>query len=133
MTHMPPKSYHDLVVEAQEAIAFVSVADALDWQKTSKATFIDLRVLRELQKTGVIPEAHSCPRGLLEFWLDQSSPYAREIFGTGGSFVFYCDNGWRAALATRLAGEMGLQQAFCLDGGLDAWMSVGGPVVPYKW
>ena len=133
MTFIPLKSSKDLVAEAEALISFVSVEEALVMQDTGDADFVDLRVYRELEKTGVIPGAHSCPRGLLEFWLDPDSPYAHELFRRETTFIFYCDNGWRSALATRLAQEMGLQNVHCLRGGLEGWMAAHGAVNPYHW
>ena len=68
---------------------------------------------------------------MLEFWLDQESPYAREVFTLDKMFIFYCDNGWRSTLSTRLAQDMGLQNAHCLKGGLDRWTTAQGRVSPY--
>ncbi|KUP92022.1 rhodanese-like domain-containing protein [Tritonibacter horizontis] len=133
MTFISKKSCKDLVDEAAAQISFLSVEDLLALYESKEAEFVDLRVFRELQKTGVIPGAHSCPRGLLEFWLDQDSPFARDIFAKDAMFVFYCDNGWRSTLSTRLAAEMGLQNVHCLRGGLDAWIEARGPVTPYRW
>jgi len=133
MTFVSTKSYQDLVTEAEDGISFISVEDALAMHDAGESEFIDLRVFRELEKTGVVPGAHSCPRGLLEFWLDQDSPFAREVFNHDAVFVFYCDNGWRSALSTRLASEMGLQNAHCMRGGLDGWMAAHGPLIPYHW
>ncbi|MCG7624490.1 MULTISPECIES: rhodanese-like domain-containing protein [unclassified Epibacterium] len=133
MTFISTKTHQDLVAEAEAEISFVPVADAQQLQEAGDAEFIDLRVYRELEKTGVIPGAHSCPRGLLEFWLDQDSPFAREVFGRDKMFIFYCDNGWRSALSTHQAETMGLQNVHCLKGGLDGWMDAQGPLSPYHW
>lgn len=127
------KSFSDLVHAAEAAISFKSVDEVKSLLHKDTTALIDLRVLRELDKTGVIPGATSVPRGLLEFWIDPTSPYAREIFCQPKTFVFYCDNGWRSALSTQLALDMGLQNVFCLRGGLDAWLGEAGPVEPYRW
>lgn len=133
MTVEPGKSFSELVQTAEQAIRFTSVQDARALQLSGGCAFIDLRLLREMEKTGIIAGATSCPRGMLEFWLDPTSPYAREIFTQPLRFVFYCDNGWRSALSTQLAQDMGLQDVTCLQGGLDAWLAADGPVEPYRW
>ena len=133
MTFTPRKNFSDLVQAAEASIPFKSVAEVKELYLNEDTALIDLRVLRELEKTGVIPGATCCPRGLLEFWLDPTSPYSREIFAKPYTFVFYCDNGWRSALSTQLAIEMGLQNVFCLKGGLDAWLTESGAVEPYRW
>ncbi len=133
MTFISTKSYQDLIADAEASISFFSIEEAMANLDSAQVQFIDLRVYRELDKTGVIPGALSCPRGLLEFWLDQDSPYARQVFAKDATFVFYCDNGWRSMLSTQMAQTMGLKDAFCLRGGLDAWLAAGNTVEPYNW
>ena len=74
------KSVKDLVAEANAKIQTISLAEAEGLLSSSKHVFVDLRDIRELQKTGKIPNAFSCPRGMLEFWIDPQSPYHKEIF-----------------------------------------------------
>ncbi|NIZ14737.1 rhodanese-like domain-containing protein [Phaeobacter sp. HF9A] len=135
MTIVPKKRFQEIVMEAERQISFVSIDEALALNETKaqKVEFVDVRVYRELEKTGVIPGAVSCPRGLLEFWIDQDSPYGHAIFASDAKFIFYCDNGWRSTLATLLAMEMGVQDVHCLRGGLDGWSTANGPMIPYKW
>jgi hypothetical protein len=52
--------------------------------------FVDFRDPRELAREGKIPGAFSCPRGMLEFWIDPESPYAKLIFQQDKTFVPYC-------------------------------------------
>jgi hypothetical protein len=42
--------------------------------------FVDLRDPRELEREGRMPGAFHCPRGMLEFWIDPESPYAKPVF-----------------------------------------------------
>ena len=65
--------------------------------------FIDLRDKTELLKSGKIPGAISCPRGMLEFFIDDKSPYHKEIFAQKKNFIFYCASGFRSALGTETA------------------------------
>lgn len=76
----------------------------------------------------MIPGAFHCPRGTLEFWIDIASPYAKLEFATGNRFVFYCASGWRSALATRTAQEMGLPKVSHIKDGFAGWKAAGGPV-----
>jgi hypothetical protein len=48
-----------------------------------------------------MPEAFHCPRGMLEFWIDPESPYAKPVFQQDKRFVFFCAGGWRSALAAQ--------------------------------
>ena len=80
------KSVKDLVAEANAKIQTISLAEAEGLLSSSKHVFVDLRDIRELQKMGKIPNAFSCPRGMLEFWIDPQSPYHKEIFNQGRHF-----------------------------------------------
>jgi len=89
--------------------------------------FVDLRDVRELRREGGIPGAFHCPRGLLEFWIDPESPYHNTIFAEPREFVFFCNLGWRSALAADIAQQMGLRTSH-IDGGFVAWKAAGGEV-----
>ena len=73
MTFISTKSCSDLVAEAESVISYISVDDAQKFLETGNAEFID-KNYRELEKTGVIPGAHSCPRGLLNSGLIRKAP-----------------------------------------------------------
>ena len=89
---------------------------------------MDLRDPRELKREGKIPGAFSCPRGMLEFWIDPESPYHKDVFAQDKTFVFYCASAWRSALSARLAQEMGLQPVAHIEGGFSGWKKAGGEV-----
>ena len=93
--------------------------------------FVDLRDVRELQREGGIPGAFHCPRGLLEFWIDPESPYHHAIFAEPKEFVFFCNLGWRSALAADIAQQMGLTTCH-IDGGFEAWKACGGEFTQNK-
>lgn len=133
MTFTSKKSFKDLVAEADAIVRHVDVEQALDLHGQDHTQFVDLRDIRELYRTGVIPGAFSCPRGMLEFWLDKESPYHKDVFDGDKLFVFYCDNGWRSSLAAKAALDMGLPEVRHLEGGLDVWMQHGGTLSPVKW
>jgi rhodanese-related sulfurtransferase len=65
---------------------------------------------------------------MLEFWLDPGSPYHKNFFASGHKFVFFCAAGWRSALATKTAQDMGLTPVCHINGGFDAWKKAGAPV-----
>ncbi len=122
------KSVKDLVAEANAKIQTISLAEAEGLLSSSKHVFVDLRDIRELQKTGKIPNAFSCPRGMLEFWIDPQSPYHKEIFNQDKTYIFYCASAWRSALSTLTAQEMGLTPVCHLEGGFSAWQKAGLPI-----
>ncbi len=89
---------------------------------------VDLRDIREIKRSGKIPGAFSCPRGMLEFWIDPDSPYHKDIFNQDKTYVFYCASAWRSALSAQLAMEMGLAPVAHIEGGFTAWLKAGGAI-----
>lgn len=122
------KGYKALLAEADAVIETVAVPQALTLHGDPGVVFVDLRDPREIQREGRIPGAFSCPRGMLEFWIDPESPYAKPVFAEPKTFLFYCASGWRSALATRAAQEMGLGKVAHIGGGFTAWREGGGAV-----
>ena len=94
----------------------------------ARSQFVDLRDIRELYRTGVIPGAFSCPRGMLEFWIDPQSPYHKDVFNQDKTYVFYCASAWRSALSAKLAQDMGLGPVAHIEGGFTAWVKNDGPI-----
>ena len=123
-----PKGYKDLLAEANAVISAIAPAEARSLAGRDDVVFVDLRDPREREREGSIPGAFSCPRGMLEFWIDPESPYAKPVFTEKKRFVFFCASGWRSALATKTALEMGLENSCHLAGGFSAWRDDGGAV-----
>lgn len=122
------KNIKDMIAEANSQVKRVSVEEARQMQGRDDVVFVDLRDPRELTREGKIPGAFSCPRGMLEFWIDPESPYAKPVFQEDKTFVIYCASGWRSALATKTAQDMGLSPVAHVDGGFTAWKEGGGDV-----
>jgi len=125
------KTHKQLVDEAMAKIETVPTADAVKLHGDPNVVFVDIRDPRELEREGMIPGAVHVTRGMLEFWIDPTSPYYKDVFGSGKRFVFYCQSAWRSALATQTAQDMGLKPVAQLEGGLKAWKEAGGPVAEY--
>src|SRR6516162_5275465 len=122
------KGYKKLLAEAEAEIDTLLIEQALRLHGDDGGVFVDLRDPREIQRDGRIPGAFSCPRGMLEFWIDPESPYAKPVFSEPRRFVFYCASGWRSALAAKTAQDMGLPNVAHIGGGYTAWKKAGGPV-----
>jgi len=120
--------YKEMVARAEAGIETIAVAGAFDLHREGAALFIDLRDVRELWREGKIPGAKHIPRGMLEFWIDPESPYHKPLFTESHRFVFYCNLGWRSALAAQVAQQMGLENVCHIDGGFEAWVKAGGAV-----
>jgi rhodanese-related sulfurtransferase len=131
MTVRDGVGYQTLLDEANAQIQFVSTTVLAEQIDDEDLIIIDLRDVRELQREGLIPGAVHTPRGMLEFWIDPQSPYAKPIFQEDKRFVFYCRSGWRSALATAVAMRLGLQRTSHLDGGFSAWKDSGFEIVRY--
>lgn len=122
------KGYKALLADATAEIETLPVEQALRLHGEASVVFVDLRDPREIQRDGRIPGSFSCPRGMLEFWIDPESPYAKPVFAEPRRFVFYCASGWRSALAAKTAQDMGLAGVAHIGGGYTAWKAAGGPV-----
>lgn len=119
----------ELLAEADAVVEVMPVARAKELIGDEGHVFIDIRDIREIQRGGMIPGAHSCPRGMLEFWIDPDSPYHKALFDQDKTYVFYCAGALRSALAAQRAQEMGLAPVLHLEGGFAEWVRQDGPVV----
>ena len=119
-----------LVSNAKAQISTLSQAQVQAQLDAGKALLVDIRDIRELQKLGRIPGAVHAPRGMLEFWVDPSSPYHRADFATEKTLVLYCASAWRSALAVKTLQDMGIENVAELDGGFSAWAEQGLPIEP---
>jgi rhodanese-related sulfurtransferase len=129
---MGHKTLKDLLKEANSTIQSISPNEAMDLVDNTDFLFIDLRDKTELLKSGKIPGAISCPRGMLEFFIDDKSPYHKEIFAQKKNFIFYFASGFRSALGTETATKMCVKKVSNLSGGFSACVKSGGVVEKIK-
>ena len=122
------KHVKDMVAEANKKVTTISIDEAVRLVDDADHVIVDLRDIRELKRTGKIPGAFSCPRGMLEFWIDPESPYHKEVFNQDKTYVFYCASAWRSALSAKLAQDMGLKPVAHIEGGFSAWEKAGAPI-----
>jgi rhodanese-related sulfurtransferase len=114
--------------EANALIETISAADAIKAARSPDVIIVDVRDPREIERDGRIPGAFSCTRGMLEFWIDPESPYAKPVFQENKKFIFHCAGGLRSALAAKTAHDMGLTPVAHMAGGFAAWREAGGPI-----
>ena len=117
-----------MVAQARSEIEEIEAKDATSLSDDPKVVFVDLRDIRERQRSGYIPNSFHCPRGMAEFWVDPKSPYFKDIFDRDVRFIFYCASGWRSALTLQTLQKMGFQNAAHLAHGFTSWTEAGGPV-----
>ena len=124
---MISRGIKQLCAEAESVVETWTVEQARTHLDDEDVVFVDIRDVRELWRDGAIPGALHAPRGMLEFWVDPESPYARDVFQSGKRFMFFCAGGLRSALATRAVQEMGLTSVCHMAGGFAAWKEAGHP------
>jgi len=117
----------DMVAAARARIEEIETADLIPLVDDPNVVIVDLRDIRERQRSGFIPGSFHAPRGMIEFWVDPESPYFKEIFAADKKFVFHCASGWRSAITTATLLDMGFEAAH-LKEGFSTWEKHGGPV-----
>ena len=116
-----------MVESARARIKEIETKDLIERLDDPDLVIVDIRDIRERQRSGFIPGSFHAPRGMIEFWVDPESPYFKEIFGQDKTFVFHCASGWRSALTVATLDDMGFEAAHLREG-FSTWAEQGGPV-----
>jgi glyoxylase-like metal-dependent hydrolase (beta-lactamase superfamily II)/rhodanese-related sulfurtransferase len=106
-------------VPAGEALGRIGAADTL---------FVDLREDGERHRDGIIPGSVHAPYGELEKSIRTGGLLHAMAQQTGKAMLLYCAYGERSALALKALHEADIGNACHLGGGMDAWITAGGPV-----
>ena len=118
----------DMVKQARARIEEIETPDLITMMDDPNVIIVDIRDIRERQRSGYIPGSFHAPRGMIEFWIDPESLYHKEIFAQEGKkYVFHCASGWRSALTVATLQDMGFEAAH-LKEGFSTWGKQGGPV-----
>ena len=121
-------SASDMVNNARARIEEIETSDLITMMEDPNVVIVDIRDIRERQRSGYIPGSFHAPRGMIEFWIDPESPYHKDIFAQEGKkYVFHCASGWRSALTVATLQDMGFEAAH-LKEGFSTWEKQGGPV-----
>ena len=121
------KSSARLVAEARSRIDEVEVPDLIGMLDDTDLVIVDIRDIRERQRSGFIPGSVHAPRGMLEFWIDPDSPYYKPVFGQDKRYILHCAGGLRSALAADVLTGMGFACAHLREG-FAGWETAGGPI-----
>mgnify|MGYP000188631297 CR=1 FL=1 len=122
------KSAAQMVQESRDRIEEIETEDLISMVNDPNLVIVDIRDIRERQRSGFIPSSFHAPRGMIEFWVDPESPYHKEIFAQSGKkFVFHCASGWRSAITVATLQDMGFEAAH-LKEGFGSWVKLGGPI-----
>lgn len=118
----------DMVKSAREKIEELDTETMKTLAEDPNVVVVDVRDVRERQRSGFIPGSFHAPCGMIEFWVDPDSPYFKKVFAQENKkYVFYCTSGWRSALTVARLQEMGFDAAHMKDG-LAAWEQSGGAI-----
>ncbi|MEM9425975.1 MAG: rhodanese-like domain-containing protein [Pseudomonadota bacterium] len=117
----------EMVAKARARIDEVETEDLIAMADDPNVVIVDIRDVRERQRSGYIPGSVHAPRGMVEFWVDPDSPYFKDVFGQDKRYVFHCASGWRSALTVATLQDMGFEAAHLRDGFSD-WVAKSGPV-----
>ena len=121
------RSAASMVADARSRIEEMEVKDLIAKMDDPNVVIVDIRDVRERQRSGFIPGSVHAPRGMLEFWVDPESPYFKDVFAQDKTFVFHCASGWRSALTVATLQDMGFDAAHLREG-FSEWVKQGGPV-----
>jgi glyoxylase-like metal-dependent hydrolase (beta-lactamase superfamily II)/rhodanese-related sulfurtransferase len=118
--HQEELAKQGLSLSAREAIASLGNPDIL---------LVDLRESGERAKHGTLAGALHAPYPGIAESLQPGGMLREVAAATGRRVVFFCAFGERSAMAAAAAKKAGLANTVHIEGGMDAWKKVGGPVV----
>jgi rhodanese-related sulfurtransferase len=119
-----------IVAEARKAIPEITVAQAREeLDKGQGCLLLDVRESAEWEK-GYIPGAVLAPRGLLEWYADPITPYAKAELTTkkDALIIVACASGGHSLLAAKTLQSMGYANVVSMTGGFNEWSKQGFPV-----
>ena len=124
---MSAKSATDLVKEAKQQVENLTPQQVQQELSNGNATLVDIRESEELTQNGKIAKSVHAPRGMLEFYADESQPYHKPEFDKNKRLILHCASGGRSALAAQTLKQMGYNNVGHMDGGMKAWKEAGMP------
>jgi glyoxylase-like metal-dependent hydrolase (beta-lactamase superfamily II)/rhodanese-related sulfurtransferase len=112
---------------AKQGLA-LSARDAINSLGRPDILLVDLRETSERAKHGTISGALHAPYPAISESLQPGGMLREVAAATGRRVVFFCAFGERSAMAVAAAKNAGLVNTAHIEGGIDAWKKVGGPV-----
>jgi rhodanese-related sulfurtransferase len=129
---MPIRNVFEHVLEVAKTIESLEVADLKrELAESDDLLLIDLREVQELVDKGTIPQSRHVPRGMLEFWADPASPYARDYFAENKRTIVFCAGGGRSVYAVKALEDMGYTNVAQLGPGFGGWLAASEPIHDY--
>ena len=123
-----PKSASQIVAEARQTIPEITVVQAKE-ELDQVGLVLDVREPAEWEK-GHIPGAVLAPRGMLEWYADPTTSYAKPELTTkrDARIIVACASGGRSLLAAETLKSMGYTNVVNMAGGFNEWSKQGFPV-----
>lgn len=124
------KSASQIVAEARKNIPEITVAQAKQELNQGQVDLVlDVREPAEWEK-GHISGAVLAPRGMLEWYADPTTPYAKPELTTkqDARIIVACASGGRSMLAAQTLRLMGYTDVVNMAGGFNEWSKQGFPV-----
>lgn len=128
----------DMVAEARELLARrLSPEETYSALQAGEAVLLDIRPYEQQVRDGLIPGAVLINTNVFEYRCDPSSPddyreptilpdeYSQQL-------VVICNQGYKSSLQAANLVRMGLHNATDVEGGMEAWLAAGLPVVAYE-
>lgn len=117
----PPRAADPGAVEGFERTTVEVVASDV---AAGRSLLVDVREPAEWAQ-GHAPTALHVPLASVDAELDRIEAAAK-----GRPILFICRSGSRSAQAAQVAVDGGLEQVASIDGGMQAWVDAGEPIVP---
>ena len=115
------KSLQTLVAEAMDEIKTINADEAFKMVEENNCNLIDIREVRELEKTGNVENSVHISRGMMEIFLDPNSVLFKQgKLDQNKEMVLFCAGGVRSALAVKALHSMGYEKVSHIEGGFGA-------------
>jgi len=117
----------DMVAAARARIREIETPDLMAMLKDPDVVVVDLRDIRERQRSGYIPGSFHAPRGMIEFRADPNKEEMyNPIFEKDAEIYLICGAGGQAAPSGKTLHDMGYTNVTNI-GGFPGWKDAGGP------
>jgi rhodanese-related sulfurtransferase len=119
-----------LLEQARRTVPEITPAQARERLERGEVDLLlDVREADEWER-GHIPGAVHAPRGLLEWYADPTSPYAKPALAENreARIVVQCAAGGRSLLAAQTLQTLGYSNVVNMAGGFKEWSAQGFPV-----
>ncbi|GCE29768.1 rhodanese-like domain-containing protein [Dictyobacter alpinus] len=127
---VPGKGASQIVADARTTTPEITVGQARkELDQGHVSLLLDVREPAEWEKAH-IPGAVLAPRGMLEWYADPTTPYAKpEITTKRDAYIIVaCASGGRSMLAAQTLQSMGYTHVVSMAGGFNEWSKQGFPI-----